>query len=205
MSGFKLTFLAIFVLALSACASVLAPKVETSAMALKAGEYQLDPNHGALLFKVQHLGLSDFVGRFEVFDASLDFSPDNPQQASLEAIITIASLDIANDDFAKTLLGPSWLNAGQYPQARFVSQSIEITGDNTGIVHGQLSLNGITKPVDMTVSFNGGAQVLLTGKYTIGFTARASFSRSAFGIDKFASFVGDEIMIEFSGEFQRQR
>ncbi len=205
MSGLKYTILAVFVLALSACASVLAPKVETSAIALKQGNYQLDPKHAALLFKVQHSGLSDFVGRFEVFNANLDFDPDNPQQASLEAIITIASLDIANDDFARTLLGPSWLNAGQYPEARFVSQSIEITGDNAGIVHGQLSLNGTTKPVDMTVVFNGGAQILLTGKYTIGFTARARFSRSAFGIDRYASFVGDEIEIEFSGEFQRQR
>ena len=62
---------------LSSCVSLLVPTVNTEVVSLKAGQYKLDKAHATLLFKVQHLGLSTYVGRFNNFDASLDFDPEN--------------------------------------------------------------------------------------------------------------------------------
>ena len=61
---------------------------------LKAGAYSLDKTHARLLFKVTHLGLSTYVGRFNEFDASLEFDPENINAAKLSAVIEVGSLDI---------------------------------------------------------------------------------------------------------------
>lgn len=187
----------------AACASLVAPKVAAEPTALKAGAYSLDPNHAALLFKIDHLGYSQYVGRFETFDATLDFDADDPSAAHVEAAIDIASLDVANDDFAKTLTGSDWLDSSSFPQAVFRSTAVEKTGETTGRMTGDLTLHGVTAPVTLEVAFNGGAQDLLRGGYVVGFSAHGAFSRKAFGIDKFGGVVGDEVEIDIEAEFIR--
>ncbi len=193
---------------LIACASVLAPalapKVNTDPAALKAGNYELDAKHASLIFKVGHLGFSQYVGRFERFDVSLDFDADNAAAARIEASIDMTSLDIANDDFAETLMGPNWFDASQYPQAIFRSTGIEITGDNTGVMTGDLTLHGVTQPIAMDVVFNGGGNDRLRGAYVIGLSARASIDRRAFGVDRFNGLVSDMVDIEIEAEFKKR-
>ena len=82
---------------LAACASIIAPQAKSDIAALRAGDYALDGDHTAVLFRIDHLGFSDYVGRFEVVDASLIFDDAAPEQSTLEAIVDIASLDVAND------------------------------------------------------------------------------------------------------------
>ncbi len=189
--------------ALAACASLVAPKVVTKPAALKEGDYSLDKNHASLVFKIDHLGYSRYVGRFESFDASLGFEVDDPSAAYVEATIEIASLDVANDDFANTLIGPDWLDAGAFPAAAFRSTSIEKTGSNTGRMTGALTLRGITQEVTLDVTFNGGARDLLRGGYVVGFSAQGEFSRKAFGVDRLGGIVGDDVAIEIEAEFLR--
>ncbi len=190
-------------LALAACASLVAPRVSSDAVALKAGAYALDPAHASLVFKVDHLGFSAYLGRFERFDATLDFDADSPGTARVEAVIDIASLDVANDDFAATLVGADWFAGGQYPQAVFRSTAIERTGETTGRMLGELTLKGVTAPVALDVTFNGGAQDLLRGGYVVGFSAQGEFSRKAFGVDRFDGLVGDIVRIGIEAEFVR--
>ena len=118
---------------IAGCASALAPNVNTDPTALKPGNYELDRNHAALLFKVGHLGFSKYVGRFERFDVSLDFDEENPESAMIEAIVDMTSLDVANDPFANVLMGPNRFDANQFPETIFRSTGIEITGDNIGV------------------------------------------------------------------------
>lgn len=192
-------------LSAGACASAFAPRIDASTAALRDGAYELDQTHAALTFKIDHLGFSNYVGRFEGFDASLDFDADNPTAASLEVTIDIASLDIANDDFAATLLGPNWFDASAYPTARFQSRSIEITSDNTGRVVGELTLKGITAPAKLDVVFNGGARdALRGGAYVVGFSARTSVDRTDFDVERFAGVVGNTVQIEIEAEFIRR-
>ena len=136
--------------------------------------------------------------------ASLDFDAENPSGASLEAIIDISSLDVANDDFAETLTGPGWFDAGRHPEAIFRSTEITVTGETTGTVTGDFTLKGVTQPVTLDVTFNGGDNDPLRGGYAIGFSATGSFNRSEFGVDRFLGPVSDEVEIEIEAEFVRR-
>jgi len=186
---------------LSACVSLITPKVQPDVAKLKAGEYSLDSTHARLLFKVQHLGLSTYVGRFNDFDASLEFDPSNIAAARLSAIIEIASLDINDDDLESDLMGRSWFRQSEFPQARFESTSVRPINDTEFEFTGLLDWRGEQNEIIVSANFHGGANNILSGKYTLGFSAKGSFLRSDFGMDKFIPLVGDQITIETYAEF----
>jgi len=188
---------------LSGCISWLTPNVESEVVKLKVGEYSLDKSHTTVLFKIQHLGLSTYVGRFNNFDASLDFDPANPSKMQLQATIDIDSLDINDPDLKDDLMGRSWFYQTRYPTASFTTESVVALNENDFRFTGNLNWRGVIKPIDLTVTFHGGANNILTQKYTLGFSARGSFKRSDFGMDAYIPIVGDEINIEVFSEFQR--
>ena len=182
----------------------LIPRAETPPPAeLPAGTYRLDPEHATLLFKIDHLGFSQLVGRFDRFDATLDFDPETPEASRLSAEIDPASIDFDLPKFEEELQGPDWFDVARFPVARFASRAIEMTGASTGRITGDLSLHGVTRPVVLDVTFNGGGDSLLTGRYTLGFAAAGTISRSAFGLGAYAPAVGDEVVLEIHAEFQR--
>jgi polyisoprenoid-binding protein YceI len=188
---------------LAACGYLL-PRAETAAPSeLPEGAYRLDPEHAALLFKIDHLGLSQLVGRFNRFEATLSFDPDNPAASRLSARIDPASIDLDLPAFEQELRGPDWLDVARFPEARFESRAIEVTGGNTGRITGDLTLHGVTQPVTLEVVFNGGGDSVLTGRYTLGFAAAGTISRSAFGLGAYAPAVGDQVVLEIHAEFQR--
>ncbi len=191
----------ISLLLLVACTTLLKPNVKTELIELRAGQYQLDPKHSSLIFRVNHLGLSDYVGRFNGFDASLDFDPQTPLEMKLDAAIDMTSVDVNDQDFEETLASSSWLDTKRFPQAFFKSILVTRISDGQFMIKGQLTLKSITKPIDLKVTFNGGANNLLTGKYTLGFKASTNFKRSDFGVDAYLGLVGDKISIEVDGEF----
>lgn len=202
-------FIRNFILTLSlsliaSCASVVAPNVNTDPTALKPGNYELDRDHAALLFKVGHLGFSKYVGRFERFDVSLDFDAENPESAMVEAIIDMTSLDVANDPFANVLMGRNWFDANRFPETIFRSNGIEITGDNTGVMTGDLTMHGTTKPISMTVKFNGGGFDRLRGAYVVGMSGHATVSRRDFGVSRFGFLVSDKVELEIEAEFMKR-
>ncbi len=193
-----------FLFLITACSSVVTPNIKQETAALRAGAYKLDEAHAAILFRINHLGYSTYLGRFEKFSASLDFDEADPTTARVSAIIDMTSLDIANDEFAQTLTGPDWFDAEQFPQAVFNSTAIAITGDNTGTLTGDFTLHGVTKPVTLEVSFNGGARDLLRSAYVVGFSAKGTIDRTDFGVSRFTGVITDEVSIEIEAEFIRQ-
>lgn len=188
---------------LGACGHLI-PRAQAPPPAeLPAGAYRLDPEHATLLVKIDHLGFSQLVGRFDRFDATLDFDPDDPAASRLSAEIDPASIDFNLPKFEQDLRGPDWFDVARYPEARFASRAIAITGENTGRVTGDLTLHGVTQPVTLDVTFNGGGDSLVTGRYTLGFAGTGTLSRSAFGLGGYAPAVGDEVTLELHAEFQR--
>jgi polyisoprenoid-binding protein YceI len=191
-------------LALAACGYLLPAHNQTLELGqLPGGAYRIDPEHASLLFKVDHFGFSQLVGRFDRFDASLDFDPAKPEAAHLTAVVEVASIDLNLPKFEQGLRGPDWFDVQRYPEARFESRAIEITGKRTGRVSGDLTLHGVIAPITVEVTFNGGADSLLTGRYTLGFAASGTISRSAFGLGAYAPAVGDDVTLEINAEFQR--
>ena len=199
----KFTVLLLLCLQLGACVALITPKVQTELLKLRAGQYTLDPTHGTLLFKVQHLGLATYVGRFNKISASLDFDPTDIQSAKLEAIIDMASIDINDPGLEKQLMGARWFDQKNYPQASFKTLSVQPISESEFDFPGELNWRGVTKPLTIRVKFTGGANNILTQKYTLGFEASASFLRSDFGMGAFVPLVGDEILLEAFVEFQR--
>jgi polyisoprenoid-binding protein YceI len=164
-----------------------------------------------LIFHVNHLGFSNYTARFAKVDATLQFDPAHPETSQVTATIDPRSLELNEPPagFKDTLLGKDWLNAVAFPQIKFRSVKVEKTGRNTARITGELSLHGLTQPIVLQATYNGGYPGLpqYDPQARIGFSAKGSFKRSAFGV----SFgipapgstmgVSDEVKVEIETEF----
>jgi polyisoprenoid-binding protein YceI len=154
-------------------------------MAVPAGAYTLDKAHASLLLRVDHLGFSNFTARFTRFEVQLQFDPAHPATAQVQASIDPRSLDIDNAPagFLDALRGTQWLDTEKFPEMTFRSTHTEVTGPKTMRVTGDLTLHGLTHPVTLDVTYNGGyAGHPMDPHARIGFSAHGSFKRSDFGI-----------------------
>ncbi len=199
----RLSFILTCAAALAGCDRLLTPDQTNEITELRGGAYTLDANHAALMFKLNHLGFSTFLGRFTEFDATLDFDPENIEAANLEVIIEMGSIDVNLPEFEEELRGDNWLDVEAYPQASYRTTGfVGETGENSYTYAGELTFHGVTAPVELNVNFHGGGRNFLTRSYTLGFSASSTFLRSEFGVDRFTSFgVGDEIELEVHVEF----
>jgi polyisoprenoid-binding protein YceI len=177
---------------------------------IPAGDYTLDKSHATLVFRVSHLGFSNYTAAFADFDAKLRFDQNNAGASALEATINPMSLTLPAppEGFLAELTGPQWLNTASYPSITFKSTKIETTGPNTGKVTGDLTLHGVTKPVTLDVTYNGGyVGHPMDPHARIGFSAKGTFKRSDFGIaygvpaPGSTMGVSDEVQVAIEAEF----
>jgi polyisoprenoid-binding protein YceI len=177
---------------------------------LPAGSYKLDKHHASLVFTVNHLGFSHYTAQFASFEATMELDPKNPATAKLEASIDPASLTLPAppDGFKDELLGPNWLDAGKHPQMTFKSTAVKVTGEKTAKVTGDFTLHGVTKPVTLDVTFNGGyVGHEMDPNARIGFSAKGVLKRSEFGIaygipaPGTTMGVSDDVQIAIEAEF----
>jgi polyisoprenoid-binding protein YceI len=200
---YRLSLVLVCSVLLVSCDRLLTPDFNTEITELRAGQYTIDSDHASVLWKINHLGFSTFIGRFNDIEASLDFDPENIENSSVEVIINTAGLDINNPEFAEELRGSNWFDVENFPQAVYRTTSFLESNENTFVFEGELTLLGVTAPVTLNVVFNGGGRNFLTRKYTLGFSGSANFQRSVFGLSRFTSFgVGDDIDLEIHIEFQ---
>ncbi|OLF77831.1 hypothetical protein AWH62_03935 [Maricaulis sp. W15] len=153
-----------------------------------AGEYTLDPAHGSVIVRVDHMGFSGYPIRFTRFDIQLDFNPQAPETMSVTASIDPASLEThypgEDVDFDAVLTGPQWLDVESFPAIGFVSHSVELTGPDSADVTGTLSMMGFERTITLQVTYNGGyaGMAVYDPQARIGFSATAEFNRSDFGL-----------------------
>jgi polyisoprenoid-binding protein YceI len=194
-----------------AAPSAAAPAADKFVMPqVPAGDYKLDPHHASLEFKVSHLGFSHYTARFTDFDASLKFDPAHPETSSVEATIDPKSLTLPAPPagFKDELTGKAWFDVAQYPAITFRSTKVEVTGANTAKVTGDFTLHGVTKPVVLDATFNGGyAGHPMDPHARIGFSAHGVFKRSEFGMGfgvpapGTTMGVSDEVDVQIEAEF----
>lgn len=198
----------LFCAALAGCntlaATFLKPDIDTAAATLPEGDYVLDQKHASLFFRINHLGYSTYIGRFDRFEASLKGDPAHPETAQVTAIVDMTSLDVANPEFAEELMGPDWFDTARYPQATFETYGLKIVGDNLADISGDLTLKGKSQAVIIKAKLNGSAYDTLRGADVVGFSAILPIKRSDFGIDRFSGLLADEVEIEIQAEFVRQ-
>jgi polyisoprenoid-binding protein YceI len=149
-----------------------------------AGAYTLDKAHTSVTFRVSHLGFSHYTARFANVDGKLKFDPAHPAAMAVEATIDPKSLALNTPPagFHDTLMGKSWFNAAAFPAITFKSTKVALTGKNTAKVTGDFTLHGVTKPVTLDVTYNGGWPPNAMDGARVGFSAHGVIQRSAFGM-----------------------
>lgn len=162
------------------------------------GSFQIDPVHSTVLFKVQHLGVSNFYGRFNDISGSLEVGED-PADSSLTLTIQTDSVDTNNKDRDNHLRNPDFFNAKQNPKITFQSTSVEEGEDGALQVKGTLKMHGVEKEITAAAHHIGSGDLGQMGKRT-GYEARFTLRRSDFGMTNMIGPIGDEIDVIFSLE-----
>lgn len=199
-----------FKTALTAAALALAIAVAPAHAQVPAATYKLDPTHASVTWKVKHMGLSNYTARFTKIDATLNYDPANKSQSKISVTIDPKSLKTDfpfpdKTDFDTELsMGQDWFNAGEYKAITFTSTSVEMTGDKTAKVTGDLTLLGVTKPVVLDVVLNAEIEHPMTKKPAVGFSATGTFKRSDFGMMKYVPMVGDDVQLLIETEFSAE-
>ena len=180
--------------------------VAASTPALAAGsDYRFDTVHTQILFSTSHLGFSQPAGRLHVKSGFIHFDKNDWPGAKVEAVIDVAGLDMGDAAWNVKLRSWEFFGADKRPTAQFVSTAVEKTGERSGIVHGRLTLLGITRPLDLAVTFNRAGVDSYSMHYTAGFSATATLKRSDFGMKKYLPDVGDKVDIRIEAEGLRDR
>ena len=161
-----------------------------------ADTYALDKPHTQIKFSVNRGGWTRIAGWFSKFDGSVNFDEADVGKSSVNATIQTGSI---NTGFAKRdahLRSPDFFNAKEFPTMTFKSTKIEKTGAKTGIMSGNLTMLGVTKPVTLDVVFNRKAISPRNKKTFAGFTAKGKINRADFGMKFILKAVSNEVQIE---------
>jgi len=163
--------------------------------------YDLDPSHSQIIFSYQHLGFSTTYGMFSGFDGEISFDPENPAASSVSVSMPVRSMMTGWESRFESFMSDNFFGAGEGDMISFTSTGIEVTGDNTAKITGNLTLNGMRKSVVLdTVLNNAGENPMTDGQEWAGFSATTTLLRSDYGLDMFAPFVSDEVEVLISIE-----
>lgn len=185
----------------------------TAAASVRADTYRIDKDHTEVRFSWDHLGMSRQSGRFLDVSGRIAFDPDTPEASAVDVRIGLKSLmtgvPALDDQLLKTT---DFFDAERHPAILFKSTRVELTTAKTANVVGELTINGITKPVVLSVVWNftgehplSGINPVYKGVYASGFSAKAQILRSDWGITRTIPLVSDEIRIAIEAELIRER
>lgn len=169
-------------------------------MPARAADYTLDPVHTQVFACASHLGFSTPCARFRIKSGFFHFDDGDWATAKVDASINTVSLDLGDAAWDAKVRSWEFLDSDKYPEARFVSRSVEKTGKNSGIVHGTLTLRGVSHELDLNMTFNRAGLDSYDLRYTAGFAATATLKRSDFGMTRYLPDIGDAVQIRIEAE-----
>ncbi len=175
-----------------------------------AGTYAADAGHTMVVWEVDHLGFSKYTGIFGDVTGTLVIDPKNLAAARVDVTIPVSKVTTASAGLTSHLLragkdgGKADFFGAAPADAKFVSTSVVLDDDgDEAKVTGNLTLNGVTKPVTLDVDFHG-AGVGMNKKETIGFQAETTIKRSDFGVSMGIPYVSDAVELEIHAAFEKQ-
>jgi polyisoprenoid-binding protein YceI len=174
-----------------------------AATAKAAERYVLDPSHSQILFDYNHLGYSTTWGMFSGFEGEIMFDQENPEASSVSVSFPVRSMFTGWEQRFEHFMSEDFFGAGEDEMVTFESTSIEVTGENTAEITGDLTLNGETREVVLDAVLNQAGMNPLEEKEWAGFTATTTLLRSDYGLGMFAPMVGDEVNVTMSVEAAR--
>lgn len=176
--------------------SLVAALALTVAAPALAEPYTLDKSHTAITFQIDHLGFSMTHGRFAKFDADIDFDAEDPAKSSVSFTIDAPSIDTGWAKRDEHVRGPDFLNVEKHPEITFKSKTIEVTGDDTAKMTGDLTINGKTQEEEFEVTLRKmGPSPFGKKLLTAGFMAEGVIDRTDYGISYGAGAIGNEVPV----------
>ncbi|MFK7746392.1 MAG: YceI family protein [Roseobacter sp.] len=175
----------------------------TATFAVAADRYELDASHSQVVFSYNHLGFSTTFGMFSGFEGEIMFDQENPSASSVTVSMPTMSMFTGWEAREGHFMSDDFFGATPEDMITFTSTSIEVTGDTTALITGDLTMNDMTKSVVLDAVLNQ------TGPYpfgpqqgtpTAGFNATTTILRSDFGVGAFAPAVSDEVEVTISIE-----
>lgn len=185
----KTTLLAAAVAAATATAGFAAPE-----------KYVLDSSHSQIVFSYNHLGYSTGYGMFSGFEGEITFDQEDAANSSVSVSMPVTSMLTGWQARFDHFMSPDFFDASDDEMVSFSSTGIEVTGDTTAKITGDLTLNGVTKEVVLDAVLNQVGDHPMAGKPWAGFSATTTLLRSDFNLGKFAPYISDEVAVELSIE-----
>ena len=180
--------------------------VAPAAPAFEPRSYALDPVHTRVLFAVEHAGFSKALGTVSGSTGTLVFDRDDWQSARLDVRVPLERLDLGDPKWNDAVRASNLLDTGRHPDAHFVSTNIEPVDADHAKVCGDLTLRGVTRPLCMDVTLNALKRHPLPPFHrTAGFSATATLSRAAFGMNAWPTVIGDAVELRIEAEAELSR
>jgi polyisoprenoid-binding protein YceI len=181
-----------------------------STASITGGTYTVDPNHTLIGWRVDHMGFNDYFGIFGDSTGTLTLDPKKPNAAKVDITIPVSKLTTANAALTGHMLRAGKDGAkpdffGATPaDAKFVSTMVMAKGMKA-MIHGNLTLNGVTKPVILDAEFAGAGKAppMMGDKENVGFHAKTTIKRSEFGLGFGIPVVSDAVALDISVAFQK--
>ena len=187
---------------LAPAAALVALFGATAAMAAPA-TYTFDPDHSQVVFQYSHMGFSTSTGIINGVTGTLVLDQESPANSTVVATIPLAGLRSIAEVLDGHLFGPDFLNTDRGTAvATFKSTKVEPEGDKSAKVTGDFTLNGVTKPVTLDVTWNAESALPWDAKtIKTGFSATGGFNGVEFGISKLADFgLGPDFALDIDLE-----
>lgn len=148
-----------------------------------AADYTIDSKgaHASVNFRINHLGVSWLLGRFNTFEGNFSYDAENPAASAVMVTVDTASIDSNHAERDKHLRSADFLDVASFPKAEFKSTAFDMTGDK-GQLTGDLTLHGVTKSVTIDVSKVGEGKDPWGG-YRAGFSGTTELKLKDFGIN----------------------
>ncbi|MCE7033392.1 YceI family protein [Lysobacter sp. GX 14042] len=162
--------------------------------------YTMDPAHTEVVAQWNHFGFSNPTIHFGQVEGTVTYDPDNVGASSVQVRIPLSGMDSGVEAFNDHLRTADFFDAATDPDVTFNSTAVQALGANRLRVTGELTMHGITRPVEMAVTVNGVGNHAMTGQPAAGFDAEATILRSDFGLDMYAPTVSDEVKLRITTE-----
>ncbi|MBT8152581.1 YceI family protein [Epibacterium ulvae] len=164
-------------------------------------KYVLDPGHSNILFSFDHLGFSTIYGMFSGFEGEIMFDQEDVANSSVSIEFPVTTMLTGWEARLAHFMSEDFFNAAENESVTFVSTDIKVTGQETALITGDLTMNGVTKSVVLNAELNGktDAHPFSKGPWA-GFNATTTLLRTDFGLGKHVPFVTDEIPVVISIE-----
>jgi polyisoprenoid-binding protein YceI len=172
--------------------ALLLTLVTSSAQAAEI--YITDSEHTFVSFSYKHLGYSIQTSRFDKVNGTITLN-NQMDGGTINIVIETDSVSTGSDTFNKLLRTEDYFNSEKFPIAKFTSDKLIFNDRAITSLLGELTIKGITKPIDIEVSNFACSRNFITLKYMCGANASAKLSRSEFDLGKYVPFVGDEISL----------